>query len=111
MMTVNLVWWGIATFLLLLIWVNPGEPIPWLRYYIPQIEHWSWNLVGLLAVASAVVGMMLSVNGLVSHPDEELIFEGQGSNWAVVPTGIILLVGSGFFFWAAATIYLVVGLL
>jgi len=111
LMTVNLVWWGIATFLLLLIWVNPGRPISWLRYYIPPIEHWSWNLVGLLAAASAIVGMLLAINGLVSHPDEELVFESHGSNWAVVPTGIMLLVGSGFFFWAAAAIYLVVGFL
>jgi hypothetical protein len=111
MMTINLIWWGIATFLILLIWVNPGTPIPWLKYYIPQVQHWSWNLVALVAAASAVIGMLLSINGLVSHPDEELVFESQGSGWAVVPTGIILLIGSGFFFWAAAGFYLVAGLL
>ncbi|MCX8053165.1 MAG: DnaJ domain-containing protein [Armatimonadetes bacterium] len=105
---INFIWWGIAAFLLLLIWVNPGKPIPWLRYYIPQIEHWSWNLVGSLAMASAVVGMLLSINGLVRHPDEELVFE-TSAGWAVVPTGIILLVGSGFFFWGAALFYLAAG--
>ena len=58
-MTINLVWWGIAAFLILHIWVNPGTPIPWLKYYIPQIQHWSWNLVALMASASAVIGMLL----------------------------------------------------
>ena len=109
-MTINFIWWGIAVFLILLIWVQPGVPIPWLRYYVPQILRWSWNLVGLMAAASAIVGMLLSVNGLVSHPDEELVFESQGSGWAVVPTGLILLIGSGFFFLGAAAFYMVVGL-
>ncbi len=110
LMTINLVWWGVAVFLILLIWVSPGEPIPWLRHYIPQVQHWSWNLLGLIAAASAVVGMLLSINGLVSHPDEELVFENPGSNWAVVPAGIILLIGSGFFFWGAAAFYLAAGM-
>lgn len=108
-MTVNVVWWGIAFLLILLIWVNPGEPIEWLKRYIPYVSHWSWNLVGLMAAASAVVGMMLSMNGILNHPDEELVFESGGSNWSVIPVGFLLLVGSGFLFLAAAGLYLVLG--
>ncbi len=108
-MTVNVVWWGIAFLLILLVWVNPGEPIEWLDRYIPYVAHWSWNLVGLMAATSAVVGMLLSINGLVNHPDEELVFEVGGSNWAVIPTGFLLLIGSGFFFLGAAALYLVLG--
>ncbi len=110
LMTINFVWWGIAVFLMLLIWVNPGKPIPWLKLYIPYIQHWSWNLVLLLAASSAIVGMLLSLNGFLSHPDEELVFETHGSKWSVVPTGPILLLTSGFFFPAAAVFYIVVSL-
>jgi curved DNA-binding protein CbpA len=110
LMTVNFVWWGIAIFLLLLIWVNPGEPIPWLKFYIPPIQHWSWNLIVLMALSSAIVGMLLSLNGFLDHPDEELVFETHGSKWSIVPTGPILLLGSGFFFPAAAIFYIVVSL-
>lgn len=109
-MTLNMVWWGIAFFLIMLIGVHPGEPIPRLGYYIPQVSKWSSNLVGLIAGASAIVGMLLSINGLVSHPDEELVFDSSGSNWAVIPTGFLLLVGSGFFFPGAAAFYIAAGL-
>ncbi|MDH7602881.1 MAG: J domain-containing protein [Armatimonadota bacterium] len=111
LMTVNFVWWGIAVFLMLLIWVNPGKPIPWLKLYIPLIQHWSWNFVLLLAASSTIVGMLLSLNGFLSHPDEELVFETHGSKWSVVPTGPILLLTSGFFFPAAAVFYIVVAFL
>lgn len=110
-MTINMVWWGIAFFLIMLIGVHPGKPIPWLAYYIPHISQWSWNLVGLIAASSAVVGMLLAINRLVGHPDDELVLENTGGNWAVIPTGLILLIGSGFFFLGAAAFYLIVGLM
>lgn len=109
--TINMVWWGIASFLIMLIGVHPGKPIPWLAYYIPQVSRWSWNLVGLMAAASAIVGMLLAINRLVGHPDDELVLENTGGNWALVPTGLILLIGSGFFFLGAAVFYLIVGLI
>lgn len=108
-MTINVIWWGIAFFLLMLIGVRPGEPIPGLGYYAPWVSRWSWNLVGLMAGSSAIVGMLLSVNRLLGHPDDELVLESTGSNWAVIPTGIILLIGSGFFFPGAAVFYIVAG--
>jgi len=109
-LTINMIWWGIAFFLLMLIGVHPGKPIPWLAYYVPQVSKWSWNLVVLMGGASAIVGMLLSVNKIVGHPDDELVLENTGGNWAVIPTGIILLIGSGFFFVGAAGFYLVAGL-
>ncbi len=109
-MTMNMLWWGVAFFLIMLIGVHPGKPIPSLAYYIPQVSRWSWNLVGFMAGASAVVGMLLATNRLVGHPDDELVLENTGGNWAVIPTGIILLLGSGFFFIGAAGFYVVAGL-
>lgn len=108
---VNVVWWGIAFLMLMLISIYPGEPIGWLSRYIPQVGLWSWNLVILTALASLVIGALLAINGLVGHPDEELVFETTGANWAVVPTGLILLLGSGIFFLGAAAFYMVVGLI
>ena len=105
----NAMGWALAFFLLMLINVIPGEPIPWLSKYIPQVSLWSWNLVGLMAAGSFVVGTLISLNGLVKHPDDEIVFET--SDWALLPAGIILLIGSGFFFLGAAALYIVVGLL
>lgn len=105
--TVNSVWWSIAFLLIILISVYPGKPITWLQVYIPLVSTWSWNLISLLAAASLLVGMLISSNGLVGHPDDDLIFES--GNWTVLPTGLILLIGSGFFFLGAAIFYIAVG--
>lgn len=107
---VNTTWWAIAFFLLIMIGVYPGKPIPWLRVFIPQVSLWSWNLVGFIAGASVVVGIVLAVSGTVRHPDEELVFD-SGSGWIAFPTGLILLFGSGVFFLGAAGFYFLVGLL
>lgn len=107
----NAIWWSIVFLLVLLIRVYPGTPIPWLKMYIPQVATWSWNLVGFIAGASALAGALLSVNGLLRHPDDELLFDNSGSSWAIVPVGFILLIGSGFFFIGAAGFYIVFGAL
>ncbi|MGI6296732.1 MAG: J domain-containing protein [Armatimonadota bacterium] len=109
MRLINAIWWSVVFLLIMLIKVYPGTPIAWLHTYIPQVSKWSWNLVGFLAAASALSGALLSINGLLRHPDNELVFENSGGNWAVVPVGILLLIGSGFFFWGAAAFYLLVG--
>ncbi|MCE5322883.1 DnaJ domain-containing protein [bacterium] len=106
----NMIWWAIAVFLIVAIHISPGEPIPWLREYIPYIRLWSWNLVVLMAASSLVIGILISINGLVRNPDEELVFDASGGNWAVIPTGLILLLGSGFFFLGAAVFYIVASL-
>lgn len=105
------IWWSVAFFLILMIGVRPGQPIEWLSKYVPHISLWSANLIVLMIGASAVVGMLLSRSGLLRHPDEELVFETTTGNWAVVPTGLILLIGSGFFFVGAAAFYIIVGLI
>ena len=68
-------------------------------------------MVLLMAAASCVVGMLLCIGGLLRHPDDELVYQNTGGNWALIPTGIILLIVSGFFFIGAAVFYIVVGLL
>ncbi len=102
---VSAFWWSAAFLLLLLIHAYPGKPIPWLKTYIPMISLWSRNLILLMASASAIGGALLSLNGLLRHPDEELVFDNAGANWAIVPVGLILLIGSGFFFVGAAAFY------
>ena len=110
-LAVNSMWWSVVFLLLLLIKVYPGTPISWLGHYVPQVSKWSWNVIGLLAGASALAGGLLSVNGLLRHPDNELVFENPGSNWAIIPVGILLLIGSGFFFLGAAAFYILFGAL
>lgn len=107
----NAVGWATVFFLIMLLNVYPGTPVEWLKRYIPPVDMWSWNLVGLMAAASVVVGALLSINGLLNNPDEELVFDANDGNWAVIPTGLILLIGSGFFFVGAAIFYLAFGLI
>jgi len=111
MRVTNAIWWTVVFFMIFLIRVYPGAPIPWLRTYIPQVSMWSWNLVIFIAAASAVGGAILSVNGLLRHPDDELVFDNTGGSWAIVPVGFILMIGSGFFFLGAAGFYIVIGAL
>lgn len=105
---VNIVVVGVALFLLFLIRLHPGAPIASLKTYAPPASLWSANMAGFIAASSLLIGLALAINGLVANPDEEILFEG-GNNWAVVPTGIGLLFGSGFFFLGAAAFYLLVG--
>lgn len=108
---INAIWWTVAFLLIFLIKVYPGVPIPWLKTYIPQVSMWSWNLVILIAASSALAGALLSVNGLLRNPDDELVFDNSGGSWAIVPVGFILLIGSGFFFLGAAGFYIIFGAL
>lgn len=99
----NAIWWSIVFLLIMLIKIYPGTPIPWLKGYIPQVSMWSWNLVGFIAAASALAGALLSLNGLLRHPDDELVFD-RGGTWVVVPLGLV-------FFPGAAGFYILLGLL
>jgi hypothetical protein len=101
----------VVTLLIFMIPVYPGKPMPWIVEHVPYVSTWSLNMVGLMAAASFVVGMLLCIGGMLRQPDEELVYENSGGNWALVPTGLILLIGSGFFFIGAAVFYIVVGLL
>jgi curved DNA-binding protein CbpA len=100
---VDAIWWSIVFLLIMLIRVYPGTPIPWLKTYIPQVSMWSWNLVGFIAGAAALAGALLSLNGLLMHPDNELVFD-SGGTWVVVPLGFI-------FFPGAAGFYILLGVL
>ena len=107
----NTLGWAAVFILIMLIGVFPGQPISWLGSFAPPINRWSWNLVSLMAAASIGAGVLLSANGFLRHPDEEIIYENPGGSWVSVPTGWALLLGSGFFFIGAALFYATVSLL
>jgi len=108
----NTIGWSIAVFLLFMINIYPGQPIIQLEFYrLTWIKAWSWNLVGIMFVEGLLVGFLLGINGLVEHPDDELIFEGTGKTWAIIPTGILLLVFGPIFFLGSAGVYLLFGFL
>lgn len=109
LIAVNILLFMLAAFLLIMISLNPGKPVSWLTTFFSPADQWSLNLAVLIAASSVVVGFLLAINRLVADPDEELIFEG-GDNWAVVPAGLLLLLGSGLFFLASAAFYVVVGI-
>ncbi len=106
----TMIWWAVAVFLIIMIGVWPGQPISWLKENVPQVGLWSWNFIIFVATSSVVIGILISINGLVRHPDQELVFD-TSSGWLAIPTGLFLLLGSGFFFWGAAVFYLVASLI
>lgn len=106
----NMIGWGIVFFIIMMAGVMPGKPVPEFAKYVPPISLWSWNLVIVISAASVVIGILLSLNKMVLHPDDELILD-SGGNWAVIPTGLMLMIGSGLFFLAAAGFYMVIGLM
>ncbi|MEN6371232.1 MAG: DnaJ domain-containing protein [Armatimonadota bacterium] len=103
----NALGWAIAVFALPLINIYPGEPISFLTdYKLTLIDTWSWNLVWMMLGEGVLAGFLLGINGIVNHPDDELIFEATDRSWAIVPTGLILLFFGPIFFVGAAGIYL-----
>jgi len=107
----NMMGWSVAFFFILLLNAYPGKPVEWFVRFLQPVSLWSWNLVGCMAGASAVMGILLAVNGLVNHPDEELLYEHAGSTWSFIPAGAMLSIFSLFFFAGAAVFYILVGLL
>jgi len=106
----NIVGWSIAVFILFLVNIYPGKPIPWLsQYYLSAISTWSWNLVGIVFGDGVLVGLLLSINKLLEHPDDELVFERGKGGWIIVPTGLILTIFGPIFFLGAAALYLAFG--
>ena len=105
----NMAGWGLAFFLLFLINIYPGTPIPGVRYYLPSIASWSWNLIALLSLDAALVGFLLAVNRVVGHPDDDFLFEHVPGT--MIPLGFPLLVFSAVFFYAAAGATLIVNFL
>ena len=107
----NMIGWGIVFFLLLLISIFPGSPLVQFKDYLPSLAKWSANLIFFLAADGALVGLLLSLNGLLGHPDDELM--SQPVPLAVrrarsVPVGVAVMLLSVVFFYGAAAFYLLV---
>ena len=107
--TANMVGWSLGFFLLFLINVYQGDPIPGLGELLPGISTWSWTLVVILSLDAALVGALLSANRLLAHPDEELVFQHMPAT--MIPIGLPLLVFSMVFFYGAAAALLLMNLL
>jgi curved DNA-binding protein CbpA len=102
---VNLVTQGAVLAILMAVGRWPGAPAAAFRTYLPLVSAWSWNLVVALAAAAALSAAVMTMTGVTDHPDDELVFEDAG----VIPTGLLLLLFCGFFFWGAAALYMVLG--
>lgn len=100
--------WGMAFFLLFLVYAFPGKPVWWLKFDLLTLP-WSWNLIAVMIGDGALVGFLLGVSGITGHPDDELIFETGGRGHGIIPTGLLVLFFSPLFFWGSAVLYIVVG--
>lgn len=103
----SFVGWGGVFFLILILAAFPGEPAAFFRIYLPFLTDWSWNLFLAILVDSVLIGLLMSITGMIDHPDDELIFGGEeGIAMGGFPTGLFLLLFSGISFWLGAGIYI-----
>jgi tetratricopeptide (TPR) repeat protein len=98
----------------LFLWLNvePGEPSVWLRDHVEFVSAWNMKFIWIMALASVLVGVLLSVNNAVRDLDDELIFpsvRASGIKKVSYPLGLILLVLSFFSFYAAGLVYVLIG--
>jgi len=107
----NMIGWSIVFFLILLINIFPGVPIAGLGEYLPALSKWSGNLVFFLAADGALVGLLLSLNGMLGHPDDELMSQPvpiSTRRARSLPVGIAVMLLSAVFFYGAAAFYLLI---
>jgi curved DNA-binding protein CbpA len=111
-MGLNLMGWSMVAFMLMLLYMNPGEPVPWLRMNISLVSTWSTMLLAVLLIAGGLMGFILSVNETLDPLDDELVFHAVRSpNKASYPVGLILVIFNLFNFYLAAAIYAIIGLI
>ncbi len=107
---VSMVSGSIGVFLLILLLMSPGRPIPWLEGHMPFVASWSAMLIAVLLGAGALTGFVLSMTDGVRNLDEELVFQTVSAGRRVsYPIGLILVILNLFSFYVAAGIYLLAG--
>jgi len=113
-MGLNLMGWSMGAFLFILLAMSPGQPIVWLKQNMPYVGVWSTMLFGVLALAGALTGFLLSVNDALQPLDDELVFQSVralGRRTVNYPVGLILIVFNFFSFYLAAAVYVLIGLI
>ena len=112
-MGLNLMGWSMIAFLLMLLYMNPGEPIPWLKANVFFVDTWSTMLLAVLLIAGGLMGFILSVNETVAPLDDELVFQAvrsPGPHRVTYPIGLILILFNLLNFYLAVAIYAIMGL-
>jgi tetratricopeptide (TPR) repeat protein len=112
-MGLNLMGGSIGLFLLLLLAINPGQPITWIQNHLPFLGQWTTMLVAVLAMIGGLTGFLLSVNEAVGALDEELVFQVVWSPVKSIsyPVGLLIIIFNAFSFYLAAFMYIVIGML
>lgn len=108
----NMIGGAVAASILLMIGLFPGTPIRGLGTYLPALAEWSANLLFFLGADGFIVGLLLSLNGMVGHPGDELMAQpvsGSLRRPRSLPVGVAILLLSVVFFYAAAAFYLMIG--
>lgn len=109
---VSMVSGSIGVFLLILLLISPGRPIPWLQEHLPFVASWSVTLIIVLLGAGALAGFALSMTDGVRSLDGELVFQMvSAGRRASYPIGLILVILNLFSFYVAAGIYLLAGMI
>ncbi len=102
---------AVGAFVLLMLAISPGQPIPWLREHLPFVGTWSPMLIFTLLAAGSLTGLLMSVTDNVRALDDELVFQAVSAGRRVsYPIGLILVLLNIFAFYAAAGIYIVAAL-
>lgn len=107
----NLMGWSAAAFLLLLLAMNPGQPIGWLGEHLPFVDTWSTMLLVAMSGTGVLAGFLMSVSELIEPLDEELFFRSvrsSGTRSSSYPVGLLLILFNFFSFYLAAGMYLLI---
>ncbi len=108
----NLMGGSMAAFLLMLLYMSPGQPIYWLQQHLPFVGTWSIMLFAVLSIVGVLAGFLLSVNGTVELLDDALVFQAvrsPGPRTMSYPIGLILIIFNFFSFYLAVGIYVLIG--
>ncbi|MHB0912566.1 MAG: J domain-containing protein [Armatimonadota bacterium] len=110
-MGLNLIVTAGAAFALVMLALEPGRGIGWLRNF-SVLAAWSPALVLVLLVEGALAGFMLSMNETVQRIDDELIFpsvRSSGLRAVSYPIGLLLVLFSLASFYAGVALYALIG--
>ena len=111
-MGLNLMGGSMAAFLLMLLYMSPGQPIFWLQQHLPFVGTWSIMLFAVLSIVGVLAGFLLSVNESVELLDDALVFQAvrsPGPRRMSYPIGLILIIFNFFSFYLAVGIYALIG--
>lgn len=97
---------GILILFLIFGYLGPDQGDP-LKHISGPVSAWSAKLIFVMGLSGLIVGFLLAATAAVRRIEDELILSGG----RFLPLGLFVVVVSVFFFYAAALLYTIAGLI